>query len=65
MRIRDHQNWMFTQALEMLDQAERLQRQFFAPGPAGASAPTWQPPVDIIETDHEFWILVALPGVAS
>jgi len=63
MRIRDPGNWMFTQALEMLDQADRLQRQFFAPGPAGSGVPTWQPPVDIIETDHEYWILVALPGV--
>jgi HSP20 family molecular chaperone IbpA len=64
MRIRDPRNWMFTQALEMLDQADRLQRQFFAPGPAGSGTPSWQPPVDIIETDREYWILVALPGVA-
>jgi HSP20 family molecular chaperone IbpA len=64
MRIRDPRNWMFTQALEMLDQADRLQRQFFAPGPAGSRTPSWQPPVDIIETDREYWILVALPGVA-
>jgi len=63
MRIRDPRNWMWAQALDMLDQADRLQRHFFAPGPAGADALSWQPPVDIIETDMEYWILVALPGV--
>jgi HSP20 family protein len=64
MRIRDPRNWMWAQALDMLDQADRLQRHFFAPGQAGIGAPSWQPPVDIIETDLEYWILVALPGVA-
>ena len=64
MRVRDPRDWMWAQALEMLDQAERLQRQFFAPGAGGPGAPSWQPPVDIIETDLDYWILVALPGVA-
>ena len=64
MRIRYPRNWMWAQALDMLDQADRLQRHFFAPGPAGNGGPSWQPPVDIIETDLEYWILIALPGVA-
>src|SRR3954451_5242068 len=64
MRIRDPRNWMWAQALEMLDQADRLQRHFFDPGPSDNGVPSWEPPVDIIETDLEYWILIALPGVA-
>jgi HSP20 family molecular chaperone IbpA len=54
---------MWAQAVEMLEQANRLQRQFFEPRAAVADTPCWQPPVDIIETESEFWILIALPGV--
>jgi HSP20 family protein len=53
---------MWAQALEMLDQADRLHRQFFHPG-TQASAPSWEPPVDIVEAGNEYWLLVALPGV--
>ena len=63
MRVRDPRNWMWAEAVEMLEQANRLQRQFFEPRAAVAGMPCWQPPVDIIETDDQFWILVALPGV--
>jgi len=55
-------DWMWSNALEMLEQAERLHRQFFKP--AGAQAPGWEPPVDVLETEHEVLILTALPGVA-
>lgn len=64
MRPRDSNNWMWAQALELLDQADRLHRQFFEPAPAQHGTPCWEPPVDIIETDGDYWILVALPGVA-
>jgi HSP20 family molecular chaperone IbpA len=53
---------MWTQALEMLEEADRLHRQFFQFGPQGSAA-AWQPPVDIIEDGEELWMLVALPGV--
>ncbi len=53
---------MWAQALEMLDQADRLQRQFFRPGAQG-QGPGWEPPVDIVETGNEYWLQVALPGV--
>ena len=63
MQTRDPRTWMWAQALEMLEQADRLHRQFFEPGPARVNGPSWQPPVDVIETVRETWILVALPGV--
>src|SRR5690349_23628514 len=64
MRIRYPRNWMWAQALDMLEEADRLQRSFFAPSQTGKGTPSWQPPVDIIETEQEYWILIALPGVA-
>ena len=57
---------MWARACELIDRAERLHRQFFQPT---TTAPVrdlcWEPPVDIIETDSEFLIGVALPGVDS
>ena len=63
MRTRDPRTWMWAQALEMLEQADRLHRQFFEPGPARVTGPSWQPPIDVIESGGEAWIVVALPGV--
>lgn len=61
MRSRNPISWMWGEALEMLESAERLQRQFFQLGaPQGAR---WTPPVDVFENGDEIWILVALPGV--
>jgi HSP20 family molecular chaperone IbpA len=37
-----------------------LHRQFFQPRHSG----TWEPPVDILETEREVLIFVALPGVS-
>lgn len=56
-------DWMWSDALEMLDRAERLHRQFFRPALADAP-PQWEPPVDVLETPSEVLILTALPGVA-
>jgi len=47
----------------MLARAERLHREFFRPAGLVARLPAWQPPVDILETEHEVLVLVALPGV--
>lgn len=63
MRTYDSHHWMWSRALELIDEVDRLHRQFFEPGPAIGGAPSWEPPVDVIETETEHWILVALPGV--
>ncbi len=55
---------MWAEALDLLQSAERLQRQFFQVG-TGAKAGCWEPPVDIYETADGLWILVALPGVRA
>ncbi len=58
-------DWMWREACEMLEQAERLHRQFFTPAQRRARRPTWEPPIDVFETDSELSIVVALPGVAA
>lgn len=44
----------------MLARAERLHRQFFQP----TRSLTWEPPVDVLETEREVLVYVALPGVS-
>ncbi|MCC6918688.1 MAG: Hsp20/alpha crystallin family protein [Alphaproteobacteria bacterium] len=63
MAERTPRHWMWSQAVEMLDEADRLHRQFFAPTGA-ARMPAWAPPADVLETDEEVLIFVALPGVS-
>jgi HSP20 family protein len=55
---------MWSEALSMLDRAERLQRHFFQHG-AASQAVSWIPPVDIIESADFVEVHVALPGVAA
>jgi HSP20 family molecular chaperone IbpA len=54
---------MWAEACAMIERAERLRRQFFLPAGPGARGPSWEPPIDVFETDGELWIVVALPGV--
>lgn len=60
----DLETWMWAQACEMLERAERMQRQFFQPGSRPQRRPVWQPPVDVFETEHALWVVIALPGVS-
>jgi HSP20 family molecular chaperone IbpA len=61
----DMSQWMWAEALQLLDRAERAQRDVFRPGGAGRRrGACWEPPVDVFETADAIWIQVALPGVA-
>lgn len=62
MRHPDPSAWMLAEAVELLQTADRLQRQFFQIGPPG-DAPCWEPPVDMYVNDREIGLLIALPGV--
>ncbi len=65
MNSRDLHNWMWGEAVDLLDRAERMHRQFFQPtSRTTGRRPVWQPPMDVFETDREMVILIALPGVA-
>ena len=56
-------DWMWSEACEMLARAERMHRELFRPSAPQAQLPAWEPPVDILETEFEVLVLVALPGV--
>src|SRR3954468_20597091 len=55
--------WMWSEACDVLARAEKLHREFFRPAPSGQRVASWEPPVDVIETERDVLVLVALPGV--
>jgi HSP20 family molecular chaperone IbpA len=57
----DPHDWMWSEALDMLARAERLRNQTFQP--QLRPVPSWEPPVDVLETEREVLVLAALPGV--
>src|SRR5260370_14470705 len=64
MSKRDPVTWMLSAAIDTLPRAERLRQQFFSlQSTAGSREPSWEPPIDVLETEREVLILVALPGV--
>lgn len=68
MNKTDPRLWMWSEAVDMLNRAERLHRQMFQPveqpgAPARHRPPCWEPPVDMLETERELLVLAALPGV--
>lgn len=54
---------MLAEAVDLLQSADRLQRQFFQIGQT-SDVPCWEPPVDMYGDKDELGVLVALPGVA-
>jgi HSP20 family protein len=54
---------MWSEACDMLARAERMHREFFRPGRSPARLPVWEPPADVLETEREVLVLMALPGV--
>lgn len=63
MGPRDLSIWMWGDALALLEQAERLHRQFVRASLSEAQC--WEPPVDIVESDGAVVVHVALPGVPA
>ena len=55
--------WMWSEAFEMLARAERLHREFIRPAARSGRQPVWEPPVDVLETEHAVLVHLALPGV--
>lgn len=47
----------------MLARAEQLHRQLFQPTRVQGRSLAWEPPVDVLETEHETLVIIALPGV--
>lgn len=71
MSERDWDFLIWHQANDLLQQAERIHRNFLQIA-AGAHyrashgrTPSWEPPVNVVETDESLWVISALPGVAA
>ncbi|HSY06399.1 MAG TPA: Hsp20/alpha crystallin family protein [Steroidobacteraceae bacterium] len=64
MGAQQHYGSMWLQALELAEEAERLQRRFLRYLGPGAGGIGWEAPVDIHETADGLTLLFALPGVA-
>jgi HSP20 family protein len=56
-------DWMWSEALNLLAEADRLGRQGFRPSGPRAPCQTWEPPVDMLETTDAVLVIAALPGV--
>jgi HSP20 family molecular chaperone IbpA len=57
---------MWAEAVDLLDQAERLQRQFFRlAANADREQARWEPPVDVYAGTDQVLVEVALPGVPA
>jgi HSP20 family protein len=65
MNTERHFGWMWVQACEVLDHAEKLQRQFLRYTGPGVDAAVWEPPVDVHETSDGLSLVFALPGVVA
>ena len=55
---------MWAEACTLLERAEQLRRQFFEPAREGTLRARWEPPIDVLETERQLFIIAALPGVA-
>ena len=53
---------MWAHAIDLMDRAERMHRQFFRLASSQTRA-MWEPPVDVFEDEREVVIVVAMPGV--
>ena len=65
MSSRNPTDWMWSQAIDLLEQAERMHRQFFRLSASERTRPTWEPPVDVFEDEDDVVVVVALPGVPA
>ena len=62
-RKADPTGWMWEQACELMDEAERMHRRFFRLTSSSRNQALWEPPVDVFEDEREFVIVVAMPGI--
>jgi HSP20 family molecular chaperone IbpA len=61
----DPNDWMWAHAVDLIERAEHMHRQFFRLASSAGPQAVWEPPVDVLEDEREFVIVVALPGVVA
>jgi HSP20 family molecular chaperone IbpA len=61
---------IWQRANDLLQQAERIHRNFLQVAAAAryrashGRTPSWEPPVNVVETDESLWVISAFAGVA-
>ena len=65
MSTQQHYGFLWFQALQSCERAERLHRHFLRYLGPGKDTLTWESPVDVQETQDGFALSFALPGVES
>ena len=58
-------DWMWAHAVDLIEQAEHMHRQFFRLASSARTQAVWEPPVDVFEDELGYVVIVALPGVAE
>ena len=62
---------IWRRANDLLQQAERIHRNFLHVAASArfratqSRTPSWEPPVNVVETDESLWVISALPGVSA
>jgi HSP20 family protein len=70
MSVNDWDFIIWQRANDLLQQAERIRRNFLQVADGAryrashGRTPSWQPPVNVVETDESLWVISAVPGVA-
>jgi HSP20 family protein len=70
MSANDWDFLIWQRANDLLQQAERIRRNFLQVADGAryrasqGRTPSWQPPVNVVETDESLWVISAVPGVA-
>lgn len=71
MADKDWDILVWRRANDLLQQAERIHRNFLQVAigaryrsPQG-STPSWEPPVNVVETDESLWVISAVPGITA
>ncbi len=57
---RPNREAMWSEMLALLARTDRLHGEGFGPAAGG-----WEPPIDVLETDTDLLVVIALPGVAQ
>lgn len=63
MQQPDPLEWMWLQAVEMLERAERFNRLLFYIQRSRSRLPAWKPPIDIVESLDGLRITAVVPGI--
>jgi HSP20 family protein len=64
MPPKDPVDWMLSDAIQTIARAERLHKHCLKLQPLTENhEPSWEPPIDVLESDREILIFMALPGV--